>query len=97
MVASVPAMAGSMDAPDEISAPGPQGMTVILDRGACIGSADCVAAAPALFKLDSHRRVTFAGATALSSSQPRTVWRAAERCPVDAIILEDASGAQVYP
>jgi ferredoxin len=74
--------------------PGPGGLTVIVDRAACIGAADCVAAAPAAFRLDERSRVVLLDPTAVDE---RTIRRAAERCPTDAIILEDANGQQVYP
>jgi ferredoxin len=74
--------------------PGPDGLTVVVDRGACIGAADCVAAAPAVFRLDDRRKVTLLDAHSVDA---RTLRRAAERCPTDAIILEDAAGEQIYP
>lgn len=67
---------------------------VIVDRLACIGSADCVAAAPSVFKLDARRKVTLLDPM---SVEPHVIRRAAERCPTDAIILEDEHGEQLYP
>jgi ferredoxin len=67
---------------------------VVVDRAACIGAADCVAVAPAVFRLDERSRVVLLDPTAVDE---RTIRRAAERCPTDAIILEDANGQQVYP
>ena len=74
--------------------PGPEGLTVVVDRGACIGAADCAAAAPTVFRLDEHRKVTLLDPQSVDG---RTLRRAAERCPTDAIILEDAAGQQIYP
>lgn len=74
--------------------PGPGGLRVIVDREACIGAADCVAAAPTVFQLDQSRRVTLLEPMSVDA---RTIRRAAERCPTDAIILEDEHGEQVYP
>ena len=74
--------------------PGPEGMTVVVDRGACIGAADCAAAAPTVFRLDERRKVTLLDPRSIDA---RTLRRAAERCPTDAIILEDAAGNQIYP
>ena len=73
---------------------GPDGLTVIVDRAACIGSADCVAVAPAVFRLDERRRVVLLDPRSVDA---RTIRRAAERCPTDAILLEDANGEQIYP
>lgn len=73
---------------------GPDGLRVIVDRGACIGAADCVAAAPGAFRLDAGRRVVLIDPTTVDAA---TLWRAAERCPTDAIILEDERGEQLYP
>ena len=69
-------------------------MTVVVDRGACIGAADCAAAAPTVFRLDEGRKVTLLDPTSVDA---KTLRRAAERCPTDAIILEDARGEQIYP
>ena len=74
--------------------PGPGGWRVVVDRAACIGAADCVAAAPTVFQLDQSRRVVLLDPTSVDA---RTIRRAAERCPTDAIILEDARGEQLYP
>ena len=74
--------------------PGPGGLVVIVDRAACIGSADCVAVAPTVFRLDQRRRVVLLDPATVDED---TIRRAAERCPTDAIILEDANGEQVYP
>jgi ferredoxin len=73
---------------------GPSGIRVVVDRAACIGAADCVGAAPTVFRLDERQRVTLLDPT---STDRRTLLRAAERCPTDAIILEDAAGNQIYP
>ncbi|MBI3972908.1 MAG: ferredoxin [Chloroflexi bacterium] len=73
---------------------GPEGIRVVVDRSACIGAADCIAVAPAVFRLDERRRVVLLDPRSVDES---TLWRAAERCPTDAIILEDAQGEQLYP
>jgi ferredoxin len=80
---------------DDLQAkPGPGGLTVIVDRAACIGAADCVGTAPTVFQLDRRQRVMLLDPMTVDE---RTLRRAAERCPADAIILEDAQGNQVYP
>jgi ferredoxin len=77
-----------------IEAEGPGGLRVLVDREACIGSGDCVAVAPVAFRLDERNRVVLLDPR---SADARILWRAAERCPTDAIILEDAEGEQLYP
>ena len=79
---------------DEQVKPGPDGLRVIVDRAACIGAADCVAAAPTVFRLDDRRRVSLLDPASVDA---KTIRRAAQRCPTDAIILEDALGEQLYP
>jgi ferredoxin len=75
-------------------ADGPEGLRVVVDREACIGAGDCVATAPTAFRLDGGNRVSLLDPR---STDARTLWRAAGRCPTDAIILEDAAGEQLYP
>ena len=77
-----------------LEAEGPEGLRVLVDREACIGSGDCVAAAPSAFRLDERNRVVLLDPRSVDA---RTLRRAAERCPTDAIILEDAEGEQLYP
>jgi ferredoxin len=80
---------------DELQeAAGPEGLRVIVDRAACIGAGDCVATAPAAFRLDGSNRVVLLDPR---STDAQTLWRAAGRCPTDAVILEDAAGEQLYP
>jgi ferredoxin len=75
-------------------ADGPEGLRVVVDREVCIGAGDCVAAAPTVFRLDGGNRVFLLDPR---STDAQTLWRAAGRCPTDAIILEDAAGEQLYP
>jgi ferredoxin len=86
------AAAGAGD--DFREAEGPDGLRVIVDRAACIGAGDCVATAPTVFRLDGGNRVDLLDPR---STDAQTIWRAAGRCPTDAIILEDAAGEQLYP
>ena len=67
---------------------------MVVDREACIGAGDCVATAPTVFRLDGGNRVFLLDPR---SADAKTLWRAAGRCPTDAIILEDAAGEQLYP
>jgi ferredoxin len=47
-----------------------------------------------VFRLDARRRVVLLDPMTVDE---RTLRRAAERCPTDAIILEDEHGEQIYP
>lgn len=73
---------------------GPDGLLMIVDRDACIGAASCVGIAPSVFRLDGRSRVVLLDPTSVDAA---TLWRAAQSCPTDAIILEDAHGEQLYP
>ena len=69
-------------------------MQAKVDRNVCIGAAMCVATAPDVFQLggDGLARVV---STDVASDE--VLREAAEGCPVQAIILEDDEGNQVYP
>ena len=69
-------------------------MKVKVDREACIGDETCVAIAPDIFEMDDE------GIAVVLQSNPGDedlAREAAESCPVDAIILEDDEGNQLYP
>src|SRR3712207_911716 len=95
---SIPGVTGTEEAlgdeGDFQEGEGPDGLRLVLDREACIGAAECVAVAPAVFGLDGGRRVRLLDP---KGAPAPAIWRAAERCPTDAIILESASGEQLYP
>jgi ferredoxin len=70
------------------------GLRIRIDRGLCVGFADCVEAAPAAFRLDDEGVVVF--------DQPEQVVRerllaACEACPVDALTVWDEDGTQIVP
>jgi ferredoxin len=69
-------------------------MKVKVDRDLCVGIGNCVAVAPTVFHLDSSRKAV---AREPSSIDEAKLMKAAESCPVNAIILEDDSGQQIYP
>jgi len=69
-------------------------MKARVDRDVCIGSAVCVATAPDVFELDNEGLSHVVDQDAGSDELLR---EAAEGCPVQAIILEDENGEQVYP
>ncbi|MBZ0268017.1 ferredoxin [bacterium] len=68
---------------------------VRIDRGSCIGSANCVKVAPELFAIDDEGIVVFAPGAGNASAE--TVEEACRICPVEALFLTDASGEQIVP
>jgi len=54
----------------------------------------CISVAPTVFKLDEEGKAVVLDA---SSVDEDTLLEAAESCPLDAIIVEDDEGKQVYP
>jgi ferredoxin len=71
------------------------GVTILIDRESCIGSANCVKVAPQLFELDSEQIVAF------KKDPPELergfVIEACGVCPVDALTVRDASGKRIVP
>lgn len=70
------------------------GLRIRIDRGLCVGFADCIEAAPEAFTLDGDSVVVF--------TRPERVERerlvaACDACPVDALTVWDESGAQIVP
>ncbi len=69
-------------------------MKVRIDRDQCIGVGNCVAAAPTVFKLDKSNKAVILKPESVDDD---TLMSAAESCPVNAIIIEDDDGNQLYP
>ncbi|MBM4796405.1 ferredoxin [Streptomyces sioyaensis] len=68
---------------------------VAVDRGVCIGSGMCAAAAPDGFRLDTARQ---SHPVAPETDADERILAAAEGCPVEAITLTLAgSGEPVFP
>jgi ferredoxin len=70
------------------------GLRIRIDRGLCVGFADCIEAAPEAFTLDGEGVVVF--------TEPERVERerlvaACDACPVDALTVWDEDGTQVVP
>ncbi len=69
-------------------------MKVRVDRDLCIGIGNCEALAPTVFKVDKEDKAVVLDPSSVS---PETLQSAAESCPVNAIIIEDDNGNQLYP
>jgi Ferredoxin len=69
-------------------------MKVIVDRDLCQGIGNCVAMAPGVFILDKENKAV---ATHIEDISQEKIREAAESCPLDAIILQDDEGEQIYP
>ena len=69
-------------------------MRVRVDRDLCIGVGNCVAIAPTAFKLDEENKAIVLEPASVDDD---ALLEAAESCPVQAIILEDNEGKQLYP
>jgi len=69
-------------------------MKVIVDRDLRQGIGNCVAIAPGVFKLDKQNKAV---ATNIESVSQEKIREAGESCPLDAIVLGDDEGKQLYP
>jgi ferredoxin len=69
-------------------------LKVKVDRDLCIGVGNCVATAPTVFKLDRSNKAVVLEPGSVDED---TLMEAAESCPVNAIIIEDDDGNQIYP
>jgi len=69
-------------------------LRVHIDRERCIGSENCVASAPSVFRLDAEGKAVLLDP---STVDVEALLLVAEICPTEAIILEDGAGNQVFP
>ena len=67
---------------------------VEVDRDACIGAAPCVVVAPGVFQLDEENKAYVVNQ---KGADAETILLAAQSCPVQAIIVFDEAGVQIYP
>lgn len=67
---------------------------IVVDRDLCIGAAPCVTVAPGVFQLDEENKAYVVDPKA---ADDETILLAAQACPVQAIILHDEEGKQIYP
>ena len=70
------------------------GIRIEVDRELCFGFGDCVDTAPRVFALDEHDKATVIDPDGASLDR---IVEASQNCPVDAIVITDADGIQIYP
>jgi ferredoxin len=70
------------------------GVRIEVDRELCFGFGDCVDTAPSVFVLDEHDKATVIDPDGATLDR---IAEASQNCPVDAIIITDAEGVQIYP
>jgi ferredoxin len=70
------------------------GLRVVIDRGLCVGFADCLEGAPEAFRLDEEGIVVFVEPE--RTDRERLV-AACDACPVDALTVWDEDGRQIVP
>ncbi len=71
------------------------GLVVKVDRLICVGFETCVEVAPDLFQMDEEGIAIFTSDT--NEVDKETVLEACKECPVDALVVLDASGNQLHP
>ena len=69
-------------------------IAVEVDRHLCFGFGDCVDSLPDVFELDDANKARVIDPDAASVDE---IAEAAQNCPVDAIIVTDSDGEQLYP
>jgi ferredoxin len=65
-----------------------------VDRELCFGFGDCVDTVPEVFDLDSEDKARVIDADGAATDE---ILEAAQNCPVDAILVFDETGEQIYP
>ncbi len=70
-------------------------LTITIDRLVCVGFEDCVVLAPDVFRLDGEGIACFVDGGAAPDRE--RVIEACRACPVDALLVIDADGAQLAP
>jgi ferredoxin len=68
---------------------------VKIDRLICVGFETCVEVAPDLFQMDEEGIAIFTSDT--NDVDKEIVLEACKECPVDALVVLDASGNQLHP
>jgi len=70
------------------------GIRIEVDRELCFGFGDCVDTAPRVFALDDEDKAIVLDPDGATLEK---IIEASQNCPVDAIIITDAEGIQIYP
>ncbi len=70
------------------------GVTIEIDRDACIGAASCSVIAALTFALDTEQKAVIIDP---DGNDFDTIMQAAQSCPTDAIIVKDKDGKQLWP
>lgn len=68
---------------------------IVVDRDLCIGAGPCVVVGPKAFKLDSEGKAVVLKKWSSHSDDELLI--AAQSCPVQAILLLDKKGKQIFP
>ncbi len=71
------------------------GLKVRVERGSCIGTVACRNVAPDVFELDDQQVITFVSEPAEIDRD--RLFEACQVCPVEALLLFDEEGEQVFP
>ncbi|MDX6666939.1 MAG: ferredoxin [Solirubrobacteraceae bacterium] len=69
-------------------------IAVEVDRALCYGFGDCVDTLPDVFALDDEDTAVVLN---VDAAPVEDIIDAAQNCPVDAIIVTDEDGEQLYP
>ena len=69
-------------------------VTIEVDRALCYGFGDCVDSLPDVFALDDEDTAIVLDQDAAPLDD---IVEAAQNCPVDAIVITDEDGEQIYP
>jgi ferredoxin len=69
-------------------------VAIEVDRALCYGFGDCVDSQPDVFALDEEDTAIVLDPDAAPLDD---IVEAAQNCPVDAIVITDEDGEQVYP
>jgi ferredoxin len=69
-------------------------VAIEVDRALCYGFGDCVDTLPDVFALDEEDTAVVLNPDAASLDD---LVEAAQNCPVDAIVITDEDGEQIYP
>ena len=71
------------------------GLTVCINRNACIATRNCMKIAEEAFELDKERICSFR--THKPKVDRETLIEACQSCPVDALMVIDEQGEQIVP